>query len=197
VGVDVKERFHGASRQQRDHRMSEGPRGDAYLGRSANWKPVIGAVHGHCVGFGFNLALECDLLVASADAKFMIAETKRGISAGPIWAKLHCYMPSKLATELVLTGEPISAESLFQHGLINRLVATGDHIQAARELAARVLNNPPLAVRAQVRISRWQWTRLSDEVALFVQPLRLHLTSDFEESTNAFLEKRPAHYQAR
>lgn len=197
VGVDVKERFAGHGRAERDQRLSAGPPTDGHLGRTANWKPVIGVIHGLCVGLGFNLALECDVLVVTTDARFMIAETKRGIAGGQLWAKLQAFMPSKITTELLLTGDIAPAELLYRHGLINRLVEPGEQMATALELAQAILVNPPLAVRAHVRISRWQWKRSSDDAALFVQPQRLHLSEDFEEASASFVERREGQYYAR
>ena len=196
VGVDVKERFIQHGRAERNRRLSAGPPTDGHIGRTANWKPVIGAVHGLCVGLGFNVALECDLLVAAEDARFMIAETKRGIAGGQLWAKLQTFMPSKIATELLLTGDPMPAEPLFRLGLINRLVQSGEHVAVATELAEAILRNPPLSVRTHVRITRLPWKWLSDEAALYIQPLRLHLTKDFDEASAAFAEKRQGVYKA-
>jgi enoyl-CoA hydratase/carnithine racemase len=197
VGVDVKQRFAGHGRAERDARLSAGPPTDGHLGRTANWKPVIGAVHGLAVGLGFNLALECDLLVSTTDARYMIAETKRGIAGGQLWAKLQAFMPSKITTELLLTGDPISAEPLYRLGLINRLVEPGTHVEAAVELAQSVLVNPPLPIRAHVRLTRWQWKRMCDEAALMIQPMKLHLTADFDEASAAFVEKRPGVFEGR
>jgi enoyl-CoA hydratase/carnithine racemase len=197
VGIDVKERFHGHDRAERATNMSVGPPTDGHLGHTANWKPVIGAIHGLCVGLGFNLALECDLLVSTDDARYMVAETKRGIAGGQLWAKMQCFMPSKLTTELMLLGEPVSATVLDKLGLFNRVVPPGEHVQTAEDLARRILVNPPLAVRTHVRISRWQWKDLSDDAALFIQPQKLHLTHDFEEASSAFVEKRPGLYEGR
>jgi enoyl-CoA hydratase/carnithine racemase len=197
VGIDVKERFIQHGRAERDARMSAGPPTDGHMGKTANWKPVIGAVHGLAVGLGFNLALECDLLVAAEDARFMIAETKRGIAGGQLWAKLQTFMPSKITTELLLTGDPMPAEPLYRLGLINRLVPAGEHVAAAKQLAETVLKNPPLPVRAHVRISRLPWKQLSDDAALYIQPLRLHFTQDFDEAASAFAEKRQGVYKAR
>jgi enoyl-CoA hydratase/carnithine racemase len=93
VGADINERFDTTA-EARDRRMSVGPETDSYLARTANWKPVIGAVQGWCVGLGFNLILECDMLVATQNAKFMVAEAKRGIPSGQLWAKMQAFMPS-------------------------------------------------------------------------------------------------------
>jgi len=197
LGIDVAERFAGNERADRDRLLSAGPPTDGHLGRTANWKPVIGATHGLAVGLGFNLILETDLVVATTDAEFMIAESKRGIAAGQLWAKMQTFMPSKLMTELLIFGDRFPASKLEPLGFINRLVEPGTHIAAAEELAHRILQLPPLAVRAHVRISRWPWGQLSDEAALYIQPLKLHLTEDFDEASAAFVEKRQPVFKAR
>lgn len=197
LGIDVRERFAGHGREERDQRLSPGPPTDGHLGKTANWKPVISAVHGLAVGLGFNLVLETDLVVATTDAEFMIAESKRGIAAGQLWAKMQTFMPSKLMTELLLFGDRIPATRLEPLGFINRLVEPGKHVAAAEELAHKLLRNPPLAVRAHVRITRWQWNRYSDEAALYIQPLKLHLTEDFDEASAAFVEKRQPNFVGR
>ncbi|HEX4442082.1 MAG TPA: enoyl-CoA hydratase-related protein [Galbitalea sp.] len=197
LGIDVRERFAGHDRAQRDALLSAGPPTDGHLGKTANWKPVIGAAHGLSVGLGFNLILETDLIVATTDAEFMIAESKRGIAGGQLWAKMQTFMPSKLATELLILGDRVSATRLEPLGFINRLVEPGQHIAAAEELAEAILKNPPLAVRAHVRISRWPWKDYSDDAALYIQPLKLHLTDDFDEASAAFVEKREPHFTGR
>ena len=95
------------------------------------------------------------------------------------------------ATEMALTGRFFSAEEAFAAGLINRLAAKGGHLDAARELAAEVLRNPPLSVRATVRTRRWYVSRLMQEIKMQTAPLKLHLTEDFQEAARAFTEKRP------
>ncbi len=195
AGADVKQRFHGSTREERQRRMTLGRSAEGYLGRTVNWKPVIAAVHSHCLGAGFSIALECDLIVASDDARFGITETKRGLPGGRVWAKLQTFMASKVATELLLVGDPIPAAELHRLGLINRLVPPGQHLGAAEELAEKLLEAPPLAVRSGVRVSRWPWVRMVAEADYYLQPLRLHLSEDFEESSRAFVEKRKPVYR--
>lgn len=197
AGADVKQRFAAGikSGQMRDRAVGRSAEG--YLGRAANWKPVIAAVHGHCLGAGMSIALECDLIVASEDARLAITETKRGIPGGRVWAKLQTFMASKVATELLLTGEPAPAAEFYRLGLINRLVPNGEHLTAAVELAEKLIAAPPLAVRSGVRVSRWPWTRAVAEADYYVQAQRLHLTEDFAEATNSFVEKRKPVYRAR
>lgn len=197
AGADVKQRFAGSSREHRAQRMTLGRSAEGFLGRTANWKPVIAAVHSHCLGAGFSIALECDLITASEDARFAITETTRGLPGGRVWAKLQCFMASKVATEMLLTGEALPASELYRLGLINRLTPAGQHLSAAEELAQKVLKAPPLSVRSGVRVSRWPWTRMVAEADMYVQPLRLQLSQDFEESSRSFVEKREPVYRGR
>ena len=196
AGADIKQRFVNMPAQQMAAR-ERGSSSEGYLGRSINWKPVIAAVHGHALGAGIVIAAECDLIVASEEAQFGITETKRGLAGGRIWAKLNAFMPSKVVSEMVITGEPVGAPELYRLGLINRLVPTGQHLEAAEELAQKVLKAPPLASRAGVRVTRRQWVQSSADADLYGQPLKLHQTKDFKESSQSFVEKRPPVYQAR
>ena len=82
-------------------------------------------------------------------------------------------------------------------GLINRLVPTGQHLEAAEELAEKVLKAPPLAARAGVRLTRRQWVQPLYDANMYIQPLGLHLTEDFKEAGRSFVEKRPPEYQGR
>ena len=195
AGADVKELFHAPSARERHLGWSMGRNPEGFLGRCINWKPVIAAVHGHCLAWGLAIAVECDLIVASEEVQFGLTETLRGFPGGPVWAKLQFFMPSKVATEMLLTGQPVSAAELYRLGLINRLVAGGKHLEAAEELAAQVLKAPPLAVRAGVRVARWPWVRRAAEADLYQAPLQLHLTEDFEESARAFVEKREPQFK--
>ncbi len=196
AGADIKQRFVSMTPQQQAQR-ARGISPEGHLGRSINWKPVIAAVHGYALGAGMALAAECDLIVASEDAQFGITETKRGLCGVRVWAKVSAFMPSKVATEMLITGEPIGASELYRLGLINRLVAPGQHLEAAEELAEKVAKAPPLASRAGVRLSRRTWIQSSDEADMYLQPLKLHLSEDFKESSRAFVEKRAPEYKAQ
>ena len=115
AGADIKERLVNMTPVERN-RWSSGASTEGYLGRTINWKPVIAAVHSHVLGAGISIALECDLIVASEDAQFGITETKRGVPAGRVWAKAQTFMPSKIATELLITGEAMSAQEMYRLG---------------------------------------------------------------------------------
>ena len=196
AGADIKQRFANMTPQQRADR-ERGNSPESYLGRAIHWKPVIAAIHGYALGAGMAIAAECDLIVASEEAQFGITETRRGLPGGRVWAKLNAFMPSKVASEMVITGEPVGASELYRLGLINRLVPTGRHLEAAGELALKVLQAPPLASRAGVRLTRRQWVQPAADADMYIQPLKLHLTEDFKESSQAFVEKRPPVYRAR
>ena len=196
AGADIKQRLANMTPQQRARR-ERGSNPESYLGRSINWKPVIAAIHGYALGAGMAIAAECDLIVASEEAKFGITETRRGLPGGRVWAKVNAFMPSKVVSEMVITGEQMSAQELYRLGLINRLVPTGEHLSAAEELAKTVLKTPPLASRAGVRLTRRQWVQPAAEADMYIQTLKLHLTEDFKESSQAFVEKRQPEYKAK
>ena len=196
AGADIKQRLVGMTPQQ-SARRERGPNPEGYMGRTINWKPIIAAVHGYALGAGIVIAAESDLIVASEDAKFGITETRRGLSGGRVWAKVNAFMPSKIASEMAITGEPVEAAELYRLGLINRLVPTGEHLSAAEELAGKVLKTPPLAARAAVKLTRRQWVQTGAEADMQLLPLKLHLTEDFKEAGRSFVEKRPPQYQAR
>ena len=126
AGADIKQRFVQMTPQQQARRTM-GTSSEGYLARTINWQPVIAAVHGYALGAGTSIAAECDSIVASEEALFGITETKRGLPGARVWAKI--------VTEMVITGEPVDASELYRLGLINRLVPTGQHLEAAEELA--------------------------------------------------------------
>ncbi len=196
AGFDIKQRFVDMDR--RDRALNDmGPDLEGFLGRCANWKPVIAAVHGYALGIGMTLVLECDLIVATEDAQFGITETKRGVSGGRVWAKAQSYMPSKINTEMLLTGASKPASELHRLGFINRLAPEGKHLEAAEELAGEILEAAPLAVRSGVRLARWSWLRLVSEADFYMQGQPLHLTEDFKEASQAFAEKRKPAFRGR
>jgi crotonobetainyl-CoA hydratase len=112
-------------------------------------KPVIAAVNGYAAGGGFELALACDLIVASEGARFSLPEVHRGFvaDAGGV-LRLPKRLPRALAMEMLLTGDPIDAAEAARRGLVNRVVEPGRLIATARELAATIEAAAPLAVRA-------------------------------------------------
>src|SRR5207248_6135857 len=96
----------------------------------ATEKPIIAAVAGWCIGGGLVMAMMCDLLIAAQNARFSYPEGKVGITGGMI-AGLAARIPHKIAMELMLLGEPISAERAYEVGLANRVVPDGKEVEEA------------------------------------------------------------------
>ncbi|MFH5824619.1 enoyl-CoA hydratase/isomerase family protein [Georgenia sp. AZ-5] len=214
AGVDVKEHSSfafGVDDAARNARALEAARaghiggaqhvrgtgGEGWLGRTANYKPVIAALHGYALGGGAHLAAECDLIVASEDARVAISETTAGMSGSRTWAKINTFMPTKLASEMLITGRKMEASELYRMGFVNRLVPNGQHLAAAEELAQEVLSVPPLATRDAVRVTRKQWVPIATQLDTEMQLSRLDRTEDFKEAGRAFAEKRKPQFQAR
>lgn len=117
-------------------------------------KPVIAAVNGWAAGGGFELALACDLIVATEEARFALPEVRRGLvpdAGGAL--RLPKRLPRAVAMELMLTGRPMSAEEAGRWGLVNRVVPAPGLLESARELAGEIAEAGPLAVRAAKAIA--------------------------------------------
>lgn len=162
-------------------------------------KPVIAAVDGYALAGGFELALGCDLIVASKGAKFGIPEVKRGLVAGGGGVvQLPRLLPRPLAMELALTGDPITAERAFELGLVN-LVTDGPAIEGARALASRVAANGPLALIASKGVVRDSWLWPADAIIANQNPYIGHVfqSEDAREGAMAFAEKRKPVWRGR
>jgi enoyl-CoA hydratase len=158
-------------------------------------KPVIAAVSGWALGGGCELALSCDLVVASETAKFGQPEIKIGIipGAGGTQYWLKAVGPYR-AMEAALTGEPIKAREAFEMGLVNRVVPVERYLEVAIELAEIIAARPPLAVKAAKQAVRkgvesTLTEGLHTERERFIE---LFDTEDKKEGMRAFLEKRQA-----
>ena len=108
-------------------------------------KPIIAAVGGWCVGGGLTLVQMCDLCVASENARFSYPEAKLGFAGGLI-ASLAARIPHKVAMEMILLGEEVSAERAYQVGFVNKIVPQGKHLEAAQEYARRLAQNAPMVL---------------------------------------------------
>jgi enoyl-CoA hydratase len=163
-------------------------------------KPMIAAVEGYALAGGFELAISCDLIVAADDSKFGIPEVKRGLAAaaGGL-VKLPKQIPSRIAMELALTGDFISAERAADLGLINQVVPSGTALDAAKALAAKIAANGPLAVAAskQVVASAQDWTSdiMFKNQNDIVMPV--FTSEDAIEGATAFAEKRAPNWKGK
>jgi enoyl-CoA hydratase len=133
-------------------------RGFAGIVQQPPRKPIIAAIEGFAVAGGLEVALACDLIVAAAGAKLGIPEVKRSlVAAGGALLRLPRRLPSGIAMELALTGDPISAERGLELGLVNRVAEPGTAVDVALELAGGIARNGPLAVAATKTILTQQW----------------------------------------
>lgn len=163
-------------------------------------KPLIAAVEGYALAGGFEATLACDLLVAARDARFGIPEAKRGLAAaaGGL-VRLPRLVPPRLAMEMALTGDPVPAETLHAHGLVNRLTEPGGALVAATELARRILENAPLSVTAgkRVLVEQRDWTtdESFDRQEAITRPVLD--SADAREGAAAFTESRRPEWTGR
>lgn len=162
--------------------------------------PWIAAVNGTALGGGCELALACDLVVASEQAKFGLPEVKRSIIAAAGGAyRLPRQLPPKLAMELILTGDSISAEQALEWHLVNRVAPADDVLSAAQALAEKIADNSPLAVQASRQIASQyldETDRALSEASLNAM-LKLSRTEDIAEGIQAFVTKRKPKWKGR
>jgi len=175
-------------------------RGFAGLTEATPRKPLIAAVEGYALAGGLELAISCDLIVTADNAKFGIPEVKRGLAAaaGGLM-KLPRQIPPRLAMEMALTGDFISAEKAAEMGLVNEVVPAGTALEAAKALAGRIVANGPLAVAIskQVILESGDWS--STEMWAKQQELVMPVfgSEDAIEGSVAFAEKRAPNWKGK
>jgi enoyl-CoA hydratase/carnithine racemase len=161
-------------------------------------KPVIAAVQGGALAGGFLLAQMADLCVAAEDAQFGITEARWGRGA-PWAATLPWMIPPRVALELLLAAQPISAARAYELGLVNRLAPADRLDEVAGELAAQIAANAPLSVRAGKRmvyevagLAPAQAFERADELYA-----PAYLSDDAQEGPRAFRERRAPVWKGR
>lgn len=166
-------------------------------------KPMIAAVNGFALGGGTELALSCDLVVAADHAQFGLPEVKRGIYAAAGGAfRIAQQLPIKVAMEILLTGEPFSAQRAHELGFANRVVPLDKLMETAIDLANRISVNAPLSVQASKRIAMGisegsiasdtaYWEANNREGRVVMQ------SQDAKEGPLAFAQKRQPVWQAK
>ncbi|SDI26341.1 enoyl-CoA hydratase [Sinosporangium album] len=168
-------------------------RGFAGIAEAPPRKPIIAAVEGYALAGGFELALSCDLIVASEQAVFGLPEPKRGLiaSAGGV-LRLPRRVPYHVAMEMALTGDHYPAARLYEIGLVNRVTPVGEALATAKELAARIAANAPLALAGTKRLiveSRdWPLGEMFARQREITDPV--FTSKDALEGAAAFTEKR-------
>jgi enoyl-CoA hydratase len=191
AGMDLKAFVQG-------ERPYVGDRGFAGITQRAAQKPLIAAIEGFAVAGGLEIALSCDLIVATRGAKLGVPEVKRSlVAAAGALLRLPQRLPYGVAMEMVLTGDPITAERGAELGLVNRLAEPGEAVATALELASQVTPNGPLALRASKQIlqANWHESEFWERQAEIAAPVMS--SQDAREGATAFAEKRPPVWRGR
>ncbi len=197
VGADIKS-FLTRKAEWRDMWMTQR---DQILNRGIElWKPVIAAVNGFCLGGGVTLLLATDIRIASETATFGLSEVKRGlIAANGGTQRVLSQLPYPIAMEMLMTGEPISAQAAAHWGLINKVVPRADLMRTAMDYARRLSSLAPLALQAAKELAiRSRDVDLATGLRMeqLVSEL-LRQTADAKEGARAFAEKRPPAFEGR
>lgn len=165
--------------------------------------PVIACINGHALGGGLEIALACDLAVAVDDALFGLPEPKRGLfaAAGGVF-RLPEQLPKKVAMEMILTGDPITAARALELGLVNAIAPREGLMDAALALAERIVVNAPLSVQASKRMAAGivDGKVAGDEAAWKQNRAEMRVvfgSADSREGPRAFAEKRAPAWQAK
>jgi len=161
-------------------------------------KPTIAAVNGVALAGGFLLTQTCDLAIAADHAKFAISEAKVGRGA-PWAAPLPWMIPPRVAMQILLTGDPITARRAHEVGLVNEVVPGDQLVDAAGALAERIAANAPLSVRAAKRtvrlVAELPLAAAYDAAERIWEPV--YLSEDAQEGPAAFRDKRPPRWKGR
>ena len=196
AGADIKDMLPFA----REHRDNPGALPPSIMRGLDMWKPLIAAINGLALGGGLEIALACDIRIASEKARFGTPEVTLGLIPG--WGgtqRLPRMLPWCKAAELLLMGRPIDAQEAYRIGLVNKVVPQEQVMPTAKEWAETICQAGPLAVRAaKEAMIRGSSMSLEDglelESSLFN---RIMDTEDYAEGIAAFNEKRKPVYKAK
>jgi len=196
AGADISE-FEGRSPVDQ-YRVMSGP--SIYSAVEESAKPVIAAINGFCLGGGMELALACDIRIASTSARFGQPEVNLGIlPGGGGTQRLPRVVGQGSALYMILTGEMIDATEALRLGLVQEVVEPGSVVARAVEVATTIASKSPVAVAAAREATRAALSLpLADGLKLERALFQLCFASeDKVEGVRAFLEKRPAEFRGR
>jgi enoyl-CoA hydratase/carnithine racemase len=162
------------------------------------WKPIIAAIHGYCLAGGLEIALSCDIRIAADNAQFGLPEPKRAIIPGATGTqRIPRSVPRAFAMELLLTGDRYDAETALRFGLVSRVVPRDQLMPVVEKVAASILENGPLAVRA-IKEAAVSGVEMKFEEGLALESQlagKIFRTKDALEGPTAFSQKRTPNYK--
>ena len=193
VGADIKEFPEIVARRQgRQHAVQEHT-----LYNRIDFFPVptIAAIEGHCLGGGMELALACDIRVASETSRLGLPEVKLGVfPAGGGTERLPRLIGESRARELIYTGEPVDAREAWRLGLVNRVAPAGQALAVAQELGRTIAQRAGLTLRTvKTVLDRGMCMDLMEAQQVSIDAISdLFQSEAVQEGVRAFLEKRPS-----
>ncbi len=195
AGADLSEISKG-----RGHLLSTKDGGFAGFAKHARSKPWIAGVVGAGLAGGCELALTCDMIVASDTARFGLPEVKRGLYAGAGGVfRLPRKLPAAIAFELIATGDPIDAARAYALGMVNRLVPADKVQDECVALAKAISVNAPMSVRESLNVARMAFDMPEAELWPISNQVsaKVFSSEDAKEGPVAFLEKRAPVWKGR
>jgi enoyl-CoA hydratase/carnithine racemase len=197
TGADLRERLHLTPDERTAHTAAIAEVADDIARFPV---PVIAAIRGYALAGGAELAIACDLRIASDDATFGFPEAKIGIfpGAGGV-VRLPYLIGVGAANDLLFTGRPVQPEEALRLGLVNQIVANNEVLAGAQEVARRIAANGPLAIRALKAAMRAMDQQGAAEAHRVVAQYRRKLdeSADYAEGLAAFSERRAPRFQGR
>ena len=161
-------------------------------------KPLIAAINGYCLGGGMDIAMRCDIRIASENAQFGYPEVKIGV-AGQGVSDLVDYVPLGIAMEVLLTGELFNADKAYKIFFVNKVTSSGDLLDEATNVAQILRNNAPLALKSLKLLAyKRAWGPLAQTRVDYYSLIKPQFESeDFKEGIKAFKEKRKPQFKNR
>lgn len=159
-------------------------------------KPIVAGVNGYCLGGGFEVALACDIMVATSDARFGLPEVKLGVVPGFAMVRLPAIVGRQKAKQLMFTGATIGGREAHELGIASELVGADELEQSVLSLCERIAEQAPLAVRFLKSVVNRDLAR-QDLMWAWEAELQLFASEDAKEGRAAFAERRDPTFGGR